>query len=58
MTFIPIYKDSSLFGYVEIRKMNVDENLKNTFKYVVLDKIFKSREIWQVYGNSIGKIKL
>ena len=38
MTFTPIYEDSSLFGYVEMRKMNVDESNSNSIKYIVLDK--------------------
>ncbi|OCB75332.1 DUF6770 family protein [Flavobacterium crassostreae] len=40
--FSPIYDHETLYGYVEVRKMNVDENLKNTFKYTVLDKNFNS----------------
>lgn len=38
MTFTPIYENSDLFGYVELRKMNVDEKNNNTIKYTVLDK--------------------
>jgi len=40
MAFLPIYEDVNLYGYVEVRKMNVDENANVTFKYIVLDKNF------------------
>ncbi|WP_188049485.1 DUF6770 family protein [Flavobacterium sp. GP15] len=42
MTFQPIYEDKELFGYVELRQMNIDENLNNTIKYIVLDKNFNT----------------
>lgn len=40
MAFSPIYEDANLYGYVEVRKMNVDEKANVTFKYIVLDKNF------------------
>lgn len=42
MAFRPIYEDTDLFGYVELRKMNIDENNNNTIKYIVLDKNFNT----------------
>lgn len=40
MTFKPIYDKESLYGYVEVRKMNIDEQRNVTFKYIVLDVNF------------------
>ena len=42
MAFQPIYDDSELFGYVELRTMNIDENNTVTIKYIVLDKNFNT----------------
>lgn len=42
MTFQPIYEDSELFGYVELRTMNIDENNTVTIKYIALDKNFNT----------------
>ncbi|OCB75334.1 DUF6770 family protein [Flavobacterium crassostreae] len=38
VAFVPIVENKELFGYVELREMNTDENLNVTFKYVILDK--------------------
>ncbi|MBP4141390.1 hypothetical protein J3S90_06195 [Flavobacterium sp. P4023] len=38
VSFDPFYENTDLFGYVELREMNTDENLNVTFKYIVLDK--------------------
>lgn len=40
MAFQPIFEDSELFGYVELRNMNIDENNTVTIKYIALDKNF------------------
>lgn len=42
LIFTPIYEHEVLFGYVEVRRMNVDENLNTAFKYTVLDKNFNT----------------
>lgn len=38
--FTAIYDNEELFGYVEVRRMNIDKNRNVTFKYIVLDKNF------------------
>lgn len=42
MTFQPIFDDSELFGYVELRIMNIDEKNNVTIKYIALDKNFNT----------------
>lgn len=38
MAFQPIYDNSELFGYIELRTMNIDENNNIKIKYIALDK--------------------
>ncbi|WP_066334840.1 DUF6770 family protein [Flavobacterium crassostreae] len=38
MAFQPLYDNYDLFGYIELREMNIDENFNVTCKYTVLDK--------------------
>ncbi|MGA9639165.1 DUF6770 family protein [Flavobacterium sp.] len=41
-SFLPIYDHQTLYGYVEVRRMNIDEEKNVTFKYYVLDKNFNT----------------
>jgi hypothetical protein len=61
MNFEPIYDSNELFGYVEVRKMNIDENNNNKIKYIVLDINFNvicSGELDEKTSNSRRKKRL
>ncbi|MEL1252880.1 DUF6770 family protein [Flavobacterium sp. DGU38] len=42
LAFQPIFDDSELFGYIELRTMNIDEKNNVTIKYIALDKNFNT----------------
>lgn len=37
-TFSPLVQDKEIFGYIEVRKMDLEDKLTETHKYIVLDK--------------------